>query len=910
LVLARVTEPINTAHDLTGTSLWDSLSVTKFRAPRQRRDLVPRAALVQRVQALVQHYPLTLVRAPAGFGKSTLLLQLTQCLPRDNRVVWLSLDGDDNDANRFFVSLIAALRDVPLRWDVEPTLLAAQVRGTGLSNRTIASVLANALASFSDGRLILILDDLHCVTDTAALQLLADLVDRLPPSVSLLLGSRTEPALPLARWRVRGELGQLDHADLQFDQPEAEALARLRQAGAETGGLPAEFVAQALQRTQGWAAGLSLVFGVSSGPLVEHLQSAVDKAASRHLFDFFAQEVLAELPPDLADFVVRCSVLPELSPTLCEAVTGRHDVHAVLEDLYRRSIFLTTLDETIPVLKFHDLFAEFLQNRLERMHPGLASELHARAARAEPMPLRAVNHWLKAQCWDEAVAAIDHCLEPLLAEGGAALVERWIAQLPQDRMSHPEVAGLQAMCGWACWNFERALQHLETACAGFRELGNQAQLLRYFAMLPRAYNAVGRLQDAEQVLDQSDALPLSHRSRVGCLTTRAWQALALGPSALVAGFLSEIASAAEKDPSLLSPAVDDIFNSFMFGLPDVRQPMQRLRLLCQSQLGRPGISWQVVAFAHVTWLDFWHGDRASVRAAVQAQTLMQTRLSVVHPLLLNTRQSEAWELAAAGDTAAAAEKLRQSLTAMDTFLPGLVASWRRATCHNLTHFLWMARDLNALREWWPYLSPPNSAMEWPFLNTARAHLRGQIALLEGDLPAAESALLEAETLQQSWPMPTFIGDVRITLAWLRIQQGKPQLAWQVFDPLLARCLSEDSLGLLLTSPAFAVDPLLALIPDSMRADVRPLLQRLNDWRGAAVQQQQQDTLLPPILQELSEREREVLAMLAGGDSNKLIARALNLSPHTVKRHVANILAKLDCVSRGQAAALWLRLVPD
>jgi len=191
----------------------------------------------------------------------------------------------------------------------------------------------------------------------------------------------------------------------------------------------------------------------------------------------------------------------------------------------------------------------------------------------------------------------------VLPEDSVALVERWITQLPQDWMSPPEVAGIQAMCGWARWNFVQSLHHLESACAGFRETGNQAQFLRYFAMLPRAYNAVGRLQDAEQIL-------------------------------------------------------------------------------------------------------------------------------------------------------------------------------------------WMARDL---------------------------------ALLEGDLATAEIALLEAETLQQSWPMLLFIGDVRITLAWLRIQQGRPEQAWQIFEPLLQRSLSEDGLGLLLTSPAFAVDPLLALIPATLRNDVQPLL---------------------------------------------------------------------------------------
>src|SRR3990167_2259425 len=115
-----MTDSVSAQSDLSGALLWDGLSLTKFRAPRQRRDLVPRSALLARTAALIEQHPFTLVCAPAGFGKSTLLLQLAQQLPADQQVVWLSLDGDDNDPNRLFVSLVAALRELPLRWDVEP----------------------------------------------------------------------------------------------------------------------------------------------------------------------------------------------------------------------------------------------------------------------------------------------------------------------------------------------------------------------------------------------------------------------------------------------------------------------------------------------------------------------------------------------------------------------------------------------------------------------------------------------------------------------------------------------------------------------------------------------------------------------------------------------------------------------
>ena len=884
---------------------WDGLSLTKFRAPRQRRGLLLRSALVERAVQSLQRHPVTLVSAPAGFGKSTLLIQLAQTLEPTATVVWLSLDEDDNDLNRFFVSLVSALREQPLQWNVSPRLLASQVQGPGQQTRAAVAAVVNALDSFAGERLILILDDLHCVTDPAALQLLADLIERLPPAISLVLGSRTEPVLPLARWRVRGELGELRHGDLQFDNGEAEALAALRQAEGQAPQLSPAFIAQALQRTQGWAAGLSLVFGVASGPLVEHLQSAVDRAASRHLFDFFAQEVLAELPDDLADFILRCSVLPELNPALCQAVTGRSDAHGVLEDLYRRNLFLTALDETVPVLRFHDLFAEFLQSRLDRLHPGLADKLHARAAEAEQIPLRAVAHWLRAKDWEQAVKAIDRCVEPLLAEGGLTLVERWIGQLPEAWNRRPEVARLQALCASAGWDFERAFGLLEQACAGFRAQGNETEYRRHFALLPRAYNAVGRLLEAERALNQADDLPLELPSRLICDSSRAWQEVAMGRPNGVARALTAIADAVERDPDWLVPAINDLFNSFMFGMPGVLVPIQRLRQLCRTRLDSAGTSWQIEALAYTSWPDFWHGDRVAVREAVERQSAMRTRLSILPALQLNACQAEAWEAAAGGDYARAATLQQELLDTMDQLgVQGLIATWRRCAAHNLAYYHWMARDLKAMQALWPYLAPTSSSVEWPFINTAHAQLRGQLALLENRLDDAEAALLEAETLQQAWPMPTFIGDVRVTLAYLRLQQQQPEQAWNSFLPVLQRCRSEDSIGLLLTAPAFAVDALLALMPDDLRAECRPLLERLHTWRVAPAVETASAPEGPPALRELSAREREVLALMAAGDSNKHIARALDLSPHTVKRHVANILTKLDCSTRGQAAALW------
>ena len=154
--------------------------------------------------------------------------------------------------------------------------------------------------------------------------------------------------------------------------------------------------------------------------------------SNRHLFAYLAQEVLEELPPDLQDFVLRSSILIELNPQLCTVLTERTDARQVLESLYRRNLFLTAVDEVTPVLRFHDLFREFLEAELARRDPALKRELHERAAAAETIDSRAIYHLLAAQRWDEAMQRIVRAGEERLAHGGIATVERWIDAIPEQ----------------------------------------------------------------------------------------------------------------------------------------------------------------------------------------------------------------------------------------------------------------------------------------------------------------------------------------------------------------------------------------------------------------------------------------------------------------------------------------------
>lgn len=877
-------------------SAWSSTAATKFRVPRRRTSWVDRPGLLARLTALSAEHRVTLVCAPAGSGKSTLLAQLAAAPPAAAETVWLALDEDDNDPNRLYVSLVRALEQVPLEWPADPQLLAAQAGDGGSGARAAVAGLVNALCAYPGERLLLIADDLHRIGDADALGLLDDLIDRLPSEVGVVIGTRVAPALSLARWRARDELGELGVGDLQFGEAEALAFAAVRLEGA----VSADFVRQALARTQGWAAGLQLLFGAAAGHPAPVSAPTAGKA-DRHLFDYFAAEVLRGLPSDLREFLLCCAILPELDPLRCAAVSGRDDARGLLEELYRRNLFLTVMDDTAPLLRLHDLFRDYLREELAKHHASSVAELHARAAAAEPVAPRAVTHWLKAGRWDEAIVAIGRCAEPLLAEGGYALIERWIQQLPGEiRRQHPEVANLQGLCRWARYDFPGMREPLARACDGYRRRGDTRRLAPALFTLTRShFSGTGDLEACTRLLDEADGLELDAGLRAAFHSVRAWLALADGRPDDIAPALRAMLEIAEGEPNTLYPAIGDVFNGFFHGLPGTLAPLRGLRALCGDLAGRQAVHWQVEAMVQSAWPEFWHGERAAAQAALDRQWRFHQRMASLPALWLDLHQLTGFILAAGGEFARAEAMERRNLEITDTamFAP-MAAGWRRFVVLNLACVLWVAQDAGGLAALLPLLEPARRREEWPAIDTGRALVAGQHALLSGRLAEAETALLRACDLDRRWRLPGFMPCPDVSLALLRLAQGNAPAAWAAFKPVLRRAAEEDCIGPLLMQPREPLARLLALIPPGERQDYRAILERLAGWETKVPAQGSGSDA------GLSEREREVLARVAAGDSNKEIARALDLSPHTVKRHVANILDKLGAASRGQAAAWW------
>ncbi|WP_326543374.1 LuxR C-terminal-related transcriptional regulator [Pseudorhodoferax sp.] len=864
---------------------------SKYRIPRPRRDAVPRPALLARTLEQAADARLVLVQAPAGFGKTTLLVQLAAALAAapGAEVVWVSLDAEDNDANRLFAALFGALAALDLPWAVPAATVLAQLQDASPAARTALGLLVDALGARPEARIVLVLDDLHHVTDAAALQLLDTLIARAPPELCLFIGSRVAPPLSLARWRAGGELVELGLQDLRFDRGDAQALCRLR------GLLPSdEALEAALARTHGWVAGLHLVLG--SARQGAALPAPTGPAAQRHLFDYFAQEVLAGLPPPLQQFVLYSSVLPELSPALCRAVTGRDDARAVLDALFGRQLFLTVLDEAVPVLRLHDLFRDFLRDELERREPGLAAGLHARAAAAEVRAERAVPHWLAAGRWSEALAALRQMADGLLAVGGTHRLERWLEQLPPDwRAAQADAALLRGLCAWSRWDWGHAREEFQRSHDAFAQQDRPRDRFVALGMLGACHNALGALEQAGGVLAAAADAQLPPALQVAFDSLRAWHGVARGDGAAVLASLAAMADNAALAPAARYPNIVDMSYGHFIGLPGTRLLLERLGRLCRGDRLD-----EVQVPALDAWLAFWHGAPGPAQAALQALLQRQRHLPGDVMLGIGAQHLLSLHLAVQGRSAEALAAIAEVPGRMTA---GYGQGWRRTYVHVQARIHWRAGAADGLAALLPELAGPRTAREWPVLDTGAALVQGQHALLCGDLVAARALLERAAVLQRSGWLPAFMGDARFALAACCAGQGALDAAAAAFDAVLDEAMRDAGLGLLLEPPERLQHLWQALAP-RLRCPAAAqdrLRRQLAGWQAEGA-----PAAATPPDDPLSAREREVLALLAEGRSNKLIARALDLSLHTVKRHVANILTKLALDSRTQAAAYWHR----
>jgi LuxR family maltose regulon positive regulatory protein len=414
-----------------------NLLQTKLAIPPVRTDRVPRPRLIQLLSNGLER-PLTLICAPAGFGKTTLITDWNEQPNRpDFLLAWLSLDEDDNDPVRFLTYLMSALATVvSTSWD---DLFSSLQSSQPPPPKVILAALISRLET-TPQRFVLVLDDAHRITAPSVCEALAFLLDHLPAQMRLLITSREDPPLPLSRLRARGQLAEIRANDLRFAAEEAADLLELM-LGSK---LSADQVMELEARTEGWIAGLQLAALAMQGRNDIPAFIAAFTGSHRFVLDYLTDEVLNRQPEHIQRFLLQTSILNRLNDSLCDAVTGRSESQALLEQVEQSNLFLFSLDDERSWYRYHHLFGDMLRRHLQRSSPDIVPELHRRASvwyEQGGWVSEAVEHALVGGDNERAAHLIDQYGEPLQLRGEGATVLRWLRALPEAVLeTHPRLA--------------------------------------------------------------------------------------------------------------------------------------------------------------------------------------------------------------------------------------------------------------------------------------------------------------------------------------------------------------------------------------------------------------------------------------------------------------------------------------
>src|SRR6266536_1674026 len=858
----------------------DVLLATKLHVPRPQPGFVPRPRLVDRLgEGLARR--LVVVCAPAGFGKTALLAGWARS--GNHPVAWLSLDTADNDPARFWRHTVAALdRACPGIAERAGPLLGPPPPS---SFEGLVTALVNELdARPGEDEVLLVFDDYHLIDAQPVHASVEFLLEHLPTGLRLVLASRSDPPLPLARLRARGQLAELRAGELRFTSDEATAL--LREAAGP--GLPGAAVAALAARTEGWAAGLQLAALSLRGQPDPAGFVAAFSGSHRYVLDYLAGEVLERQSELVRGFLLETSVLERLSGGLGDAGTGRDDGQAMLEQVERAGLVLVPLDEVRGWWRYHQLFADLLRARLQAEQPGRVPALHrAAAAWSEEHGLAgdAVRHALAAGDPAWAARLIERHVEALLLRSEGATVERWLAALPAGLAgSRPRLLLAQAwmaLDGSDVEAAEVALEAAERALAGAAGVADEpfepsaGRAVSPLANVPAAV-ALGRAYLAVLRGDDEGAAAFASRA-LAEVGEGEWllESITRGQLARAQWLRGQLADAEH----VLSSA---IARGRAAGQPTVAA--WRCQDLGQVQRAQGRLDAAVLTYQEA--LDF---TASPGRPALPTEGIAACRQMNFTPSLAAGLATLAWIRQANGDPAGALEAIGEAgraapgpaVTGLLNPIPAQHARLLLAQGEVAAAAQW-AKERGLAAE-----DEPGYAQEPEYLVLARVlfaqDLPGPaLALLDrmlalalaasGDEAAAVDALAEALTL--ACPQ----GYVRIFA-----DEGAPMGA------LLGRLIAAQR----------AEHAAARGIPLGCLAR---LLQAFGEKHAAPGARREATAAVPGLVEQLTARELEILRLVAAGTPNRAIAGQLVVTLDTVKKHITHLLGKLGAANRTEAVA--------
>ncbi|RPJ24638.1 MAG: hypothetical protein EHM33_17185, partial [Chloroflexi bacterium] len=405
---------------------------SKVQIPLRPQKFILRPRLRETLESRITQSRLALVCTPAGYGKTTLLADWarTVSLP----VAWLSITGEEQDVEGFLRYLFAAWEKV--QPEIAKTSLGILLESNSPDIKAVLSAILNAAGQLSN-HLVFVLDDFHLIEDKGIHAALAFLIDHLPSNLHFILASRSEPPLTLARYRAHHELLEIRTDDLRFTQAESTIFINRWM---ELELTPEELISLHAD-TEGWITGLQLAALILRSRPEGNGDNRLISGQDRFIADYLAEDVLEHLPADVQDFLMKTSILDRLCGPLCEAVTGVEESQEMLERLERENLFLVPLDVRREWFRYHQLFADFLYQELNRRHPQLVPDLHRRAARwylLHDLPEEALRHASAGQDAELVMQIGEQYFEAKLLSGESRILTRWLDSLPEQwQFEHP-----------------------------------------------------------------------------------------------------------------------------------------------------------------------------------------------------------------------------------------------------------------------------------------------------------------------------------------------------------------------------------------------------------------------------------------------------------------------------------------
>ncbi len=878
----------------------NALLTTKLHIPPLRSDYVPRPQLVARLQAGLSR-KLTLISTPAGFGKTTLLCEWLK--EKKLAAAWVALDDGDNDHGRFIAYVMAALRALNMGLD-EHIQAISQAAAQGVPLESPMTILLNDFAALParDTPIILILDDYHVIQNPAVHNSMAFALEYIPDNLHIVIAGRTDPPFPLSRFRARRQLSELHAPDLRFTRAETEAF--LNQSSGLT--LSPAQVAALDDRTEGWIAGLQLAVLALSG------HNDIDRfvrdftGSHRYILDYLADEVFSRQTPETCDFLLKTSILERMTAGLCDAVTGQENGRAMLGWLEHENLFVVPLDEQGLWYRYHHLFADLLKNRAGQFSaPELASLRHRAALwlDAHQQSYEAIEQALAAREYDLAIGMMVKATPALAMRSEIGTMLKWLDALPREmKLSNPRIPLMFAWAHFFKTDIDAVEPHLRAA---LRALGHEPEsvetwpanlapqiseiLAQVFAL--RAFVAVNHGVPEQGIRLAREAL--AHLPAVEILGRFAVLA-ALGDAYRDADNFAA-ASQAYSEALTMAEALDQYPASLT-----MRMDLARLRVKMGQLRHAETICREVLA---------WGGERYHPLFPVaQAYTLLgdilreRNDLDAAEQILLASIQQCEWagyqrylvfslvSLARLKSTRGDAQAVEQALGSAERAAATSGSEPLRAWVEQFRVRLLKSGETN-----WLSAHKLEGAVSFQREDEALTLVRMQLERACYSRSTDPQAIyIFLERMLASAEKSARTGSI-IEILLLQAQAlqllGRTADALQKFHRALTLAESESYVRLFLDGGAPVAELLLLAIQHNLHPEYASrLLSLLNVSHPTPGN-------LPDAL---TERESEVLRLLATGLSNQEIAEKLVISISTIKTHITRIYNKLAVTSRTQA----------